>query len=176
MTVLQAHHAVQTLPEVGPEFTQAIVQTDISGPITASELTSAGLSHTKFVKPAADLQTSVVSQGDGSHATVDQTSLEAVQTVDTRPLGGHQSLVQDELQVEASDAKEGGSKQAALPHHPTSGRDEDSNVASTNQAFSSPPFQGRCCSTLSKLNSSPVPGVYLVKRRVTVNGAQVAEE
>ena len=163
MTVLQAHHAVQTLPEVGPEFTQAIVQTDISGPITASELTSAGLSHTKFVKPAADLQTSVVSQGDGSHATVDQTSLEAVQTVDTRQLGGHQSLVQDELQVEASNAKEGGSKQTALPHHPTSDRDEDSNVASTNQAFTSPPFQGRCCS-------------YLVKRRVTVNGAQVAEE
>ncbi|RMX53911.1 hypothetical protein pdam_00020093 [Pocillopora damicornis] len=142
VTVLQAHHAVQTLPEVGPEFTQAIVQTDISGPITASELTNAGLSHTKFVKPAADLQTSVVSQGDGSHATVDQTSLEAVQTVDTRQLGGHQSLVQDELQVEASNAKEGGSKQTALPHHPTSGRDEDSNVASTNQAFTSPPFQG----------------------------------
>lgn len=142
VTVLQAHHAVQTLPEVGPEFTQAIVQTDISGPITASELTSAGLSHTKFVKPAADLQTSVVSQGDGSHATVDQTSLEAVQTVDTRQLGGHQSLVQDELQVEASNAKEGGSKQTALPHHPTSDRDEDSNVASTNQAFTSPPFQG----------------------------------
>lgn len=142
VTVLQAHHAVQTLPEVGPEFTQAIVQTDISGPITASELTSAGLSHTKFVKPAADLQTSVVSQGDGSHATVDQTSLEAVQTVDTRQLGGHQSLVQDELQVEASNAKEGGSEQTALPHHPTSDRDEDSNVASTNQAFTSPPFQG----------------------------------
>lgn len=142
VTVLQAHHAVQTLPEVGPEFTQAIVQTDISGPITASELTGAGLSHTKFVKPAADLQTSVVSQGDGSHATVDQTSLEAVQTVDTRQLGGHQSLVQDELQVEASNAKEGGSKQTALPHHPTSDRDEDSNVASTNQAFTSPPFQG----------------------------------
>lgn len=142
VTVLQAHHAVQTLPEVGPEFTQAIVQTDISGPITASELTNAGLSHTKFVKPAADLQTSVVSQGDGSHATVDQTSLEAVQTVDTRQLGGHQSLVQDELQVEASNAKEGGSKQTALPHHPTSDRDEDSNVASTNQAFTSPPFQG----------------------------------
>lgn len=142
VTVLQAHHAVQTLPEVGPEFTQAIVQTDISGPITASELTNAGLSHTKFVKPVADLQTSVVSQGDGSHATVDQTSLEAVQTVDTRQLGGHQSLVQDELQVEASNAKEGGSKQTALPHHPTSDRDEDSNVASTNQAFTSPPFQG----------------------------------
>lgn len=142
VTVLQAHHAVQTLPEVGPEFTQAIVQTDISGPITASELTNAGLSHTKFVKPAADLQTSVVSQGDGSHATVDQTSLEAVQTVDTRQLGGHQSLVQDELQVEASNAKEGGSEQTALPHHPTSDRDEDSNVASTNQAFTSPPFQG----------------------------------
>lgn len=142
VTVLQAHHAVQTLPEVGPEFTQAIVQTDISGPITASELTDVSLGHTKFSKPAADLQTSVASQDSGNHEAVDQTSLEAVQTVDTHQLGDHQSLVQDELQVEASDAKEDGGKQTALPHHPSSDGDEDGNVASTNQAFTSPPFQG----------------------------------
>lgn len=36
--VLHPHHAVRCLPEVNPELAQAIVQTDISGPIEASHL------------------------------------------------------------------------------------------------------------------------------------------
>jgi len=74
--VLQAHHAVQTLPEVSPEFTQAIVQTDISGPITASDLANAELAHTGIAKSVSDaeLQENEVVQDDVSH-TVDQTSI-----------------------------------------------------------------------------------------------------
>ncbi|KXJ12508.1 Cyclin-D-binding Myb-like transcription factor 1 [Exaiptasia diaphana] len=36
--VLHPHHAVRCLPEVNPELAQAIVQTDISGPIEATHL------------------------------------------------------------------------------------------------------------------------------------------
>lgn len=62
--VLQAHHAVQTLPEVSPEFSQAIVQTDISGPIT--ELANTELTHTDIGKSVAEagLQDSEVAQDD----------------------------------------------------------------------------------------------------------------
>ena len=92
--VLQAHHAVQTLPEVSPEFTQAIVQTDISGPITASEVTNADLIHTAIGKavPEAELQQSAVAQDDMPH-TVNEPC------VDSSALDSHGGLTA-ELQVE----------------------------------------------------------------------------
>lgn len=96
--VLQAHHAVQTLPEVSPEFSQAIVQTDISGPITASDLANAGLTHSTIAKTDADLQESEVVQDDESN-TVEQTS------VDSSVLGSHGGLTA-ELQVEGASDKE----------------------------------------------------------------------
>lgn len=92
--VLQAHHAVQTLPEVSPEFTQAIVQTDISGPITASEVTNADLIRTAIGKavPEAELQQSAVAQDDMPH-TVNEPC------VDSSALDSHGGLTA-ELQVE----------------------------------------------------------------------------
>ena len=124
------------------------MQTDISGPITASDLTNAGLGHTKFTKPGGDLQASVTSQDNSNQDTVDQTSLETVQGVDTRELGSHEgldaSLAQDELQEGSSDAKEDETiKQTALAHHQQTGGDEENNVATTSVAYSSPPFQGK---------------------------------
>ena len=85
--VLQAHHAVQTLPEVSPEFTQAIVQTDISGPITASDLANAGLTHSSITKSVseAEIEDSEVVAGDVS-STVDQTG------VDSSALDSHGGL------------------------------------------------------------------------------------
>lgn len=164
VTVLQAHHAVQTLPEVGPEFTQAIVQTDISGPITASELTNASLGHAKFAKSDADLQGRVVAQDDNNSDTVDPTNLEAVgvQNVHSTELDSHgglpSSLTEGELQVESADSKdEQGVKQTGELHLAAShighskvvfttsqqtGRGEDS-VISTSAAYTSPPFQGK---------------------------------
>jgi len=164
VTVLQAHHAVQTLPEVGPEFTQAIVQTDISGPITASELTNAGLAHAKFAKPDADLQARVVvPQDDTDPGTVDHTSLEAVgvQTVDNTEIDSHSclpaSLTRGNLQVESDVKDEDTMKQTGQLHLAAShighskteftssqqtGRSGESNVTSTSVAYTSPPFQG----------------------------------
>ena len=165
VTVLQTHHAVQTLPEVGPEFTQAIVQTDISGPITASELTNASLRHSKFTKPDTDLQTRVLAQRDSSADTVNPTSLEpvGVQTVDSGELDSHgglpASLAQSELQVQSSDDSkdEQAIKQTEDLHLATShighsktefttsqetGRGENS-VPPTSVAYTSPPFQGK---------------------------------
>lgn len=97
--VLQAHHAVQTLPEVSPEFTQAIVQTDISGPITASDLANADLAHTAIAKSVSDteLQENEVGQDDVSH-TVDQSSING------SSLEQHAGLPA-ELQVEGSGDK-----------------------------------------------------------------------
>ena len=46
VTVLQANHAVQTLPTENPELSQAIVQTDISGPVTQSRVERHHLSET----------------------------------------------------------------------------------------------------------------------------------
>ena len=164
VTVLQAHHAVQTLPEVGPEFTQAIVQTDISGPITASELTNARLGHAKFAKSDTDLQARVVPQDDNNVATVHQASLEAVsvQNVDNSKLDSHgslhASLAQGELHTEPSVTKDEqvinqtGKLHLAASHIPHSktvftssqqtGRGENS-VTSTSVAYTSPPFQGK---------------------------------
>ena len=69
--VLQTHHAVQTLPEVSPEFTQAIVQTDISGPITVIDKTQAGLQENEIEQedePSTVEQTSVANSTlDSSH-------------------------------------------------------------------------------------------------------------
>lgn len=166
VTVLQAHHAVQTLPEVGPEFTQAIVQTDISGPITASELTNAGLAHAKFAKPDADLQARVVVPHDDTDpGTVDHTSLEAVgvQTVDNTEIDSHSclpaSLTRGNLQVESDVKDEDTMKQTGQLHLSAShighskteftssqqtGRSGESNVTSTSVAYTSPPFQGEC--------------------------------
>ena len=92
--VLQTHHAVQTLPEVSPEFTQAIVQTDISGPITASDLT-----HTVIDKTQANLQENEIEQED-EPSSVEQTSV-ANSTLD----GSHGGLT-TELQVEGVGDKE----------------------------------------------------------------------
>lgn len=166
VTVLQAHHAVQTLPEVGPEFTQAIVQTDISGPITASELTNAGLARGKFAKPDADLQARVVPQDDTNPDTVDHTSLEGVgvQTVDSTELDSHSglpaSLTQGDLQVESDVKDEQTIKQTRELHLAAShiahskaeftssqqtGRSGENNAASTSVAYTSPPFHGEFC-------------------------------
>ena len=92
--VLQTHHAVQTLPEVSPEFTQAIVQTDISGPITASDLM-----HTVIDKTQANLQDNEIEQED-EPSCVEQTSV-ANSTLD----GSHGGLT-TELQVEGVGDKE----------------------------------------------------------------------
>lgn len=92
--VLQTHHAVQTLPEVSPEFTQAIVQTDISGPITSSDLT-----HTVIDKTQAGLQENEIEQED-EPSTVEQTSV-ANSTLDS----SHGGLT-TELQVEGVGDKE----------------------------------------------------------------------
>ena len=92
--VLQTHHAVQTLPEVSPEFTQAIVQTDISGPITASELT-----HTVIDKTQTGLPQNEIEQEDEPNS-VEQTSV-ANSTLD----GSHGGLT-TELQVEGVGDKE----------------------------------------------------------------------
>lgn len=166
VTVLQAHHAVQTLPEVGPEFTQAIVQTDISGPITASELTNAGLARGKFAKPDADLQARVVPQDDTNPDTVGHTSLEGVgvQTVDSTELDSHSglpaSLTQGDLQVESDVKDEHTIKQTGELHLAAShiahskaeftssqqtGRSGENNAASTSVAYTSPPFHGEFC-------------------------------
>lgn len=166
VTVLQAHHAVQTLPEVGPEFTQAIVQTDISGPITASELTNAGLARGKFAKPDADLQARVVPQDDTNPDTVGHTSLEGVgvQTVDSTELDSHSglpaSLTQGDLQVESDVKDEQTIKQTGELHLAAShiahskaeftpsqqtGRSGENNAASTSVAYTSPPFHGEFC-------------------------------
>ncbi|XP_015761824.1 PREDICTED: cyclin-D-binding Myb-like transcription factor 1 isoform X1 [Acropora digitifera] len=89
--VLQAHHAVQTLPEVSPEFSQAIVQTDISGPIT--ELANTELTHTDIGKSVAEagLQDSEVAQDD----TV----------MDSGTLDSHEDLTAD-IQMEGSCEKD----------------------------------------------------------------------
>lgn len=89
--VLQAHHAVQTLPEVSPEFSQAIVQTDISGPIT--ELANSELTHTDIAKSVAEagLQDSEVAQDD----TV----------MDSGTLDSHEDLTAD-IQMEGSCEKD----------------------------------------------------------------------
>lgn len=163
VTVLQAHHAVQTLPEVGPEFTQAIVQTDISGPITASELTNVGLAHAKFAKPDADLQARVVVPQDGTNqATGNHAGLEAVgvQTVDSAEIdtqcGLPASLTQGDLQVEPvvkdeETMKETGELHIAVSHMShaktefTSSQQTGSgenNVTSATVAYTNPPFQG----------------------------------
>lgn len=92
--VLQTHHAVQTLPEVSPEFTQAIVQTDISGPITASDLT-----HTVIDKTQTGLPQNEIEQED-EPSSVEQTSV-ANSTLD----GSHGGLT-TELQVEGVGDKE----------------------------------------------------------------------
>ena len=91
--VLQTHHAVQTLPEVSPEFTQAIVQTDISGPITASELANADLTHTAIGKSVAESELR-----DDMPSTVDDTN------VDSSVLDGHGGVTA-ELQVEEAGDK-----------------------------------------------------------------------
>ena len=91
--VLQTHHAVQTLPEVSPEFTQAIVQTDISGPITASELANADLTHTAIGKSVAESELR-----DDMPSTVDDTN------VDSNVLDGHGGVTA-ELQVEEAGDK-----------------------------------------------------------------------
>ena len=167
VTVLQAHHAVQTLPEVGPEFTQAIVQTDISGPITASELTNADLTHAKFAKPDADLQARVVVPQDNTNqATGNHAGLEAVgvQTVDSSEIDSHSglpaSLTQGDLQVDVKNEetiKQAGELHIAVSHmshakteftssHQTGGSGEN-NVTSATVAYTSPPFQGECCTS-----------------------------
>ena len=92
--VLQTHHAVQTLPEVSPEFTQAIVQTDISGPITASDLT-----HTVIDKTQTGLPQNEIEQEDEA-SSVEQTGV-ANSTLDC----SHGGLT-TELQVEGVDDKE----------------------------------------------------------------------
>ena len=92
--VLQTHHAVQTLPEVSPEFTQAIVQTDISGPITASDLT-----HTVIDKTQTGLPQNEIEQEDEA-SSVEQTGV-ANSTLD----GSHGGLT-TELQVEGVGDKE----------------------------------------------------------------------
>lgn len=97
--VLQAHHAVQTLPEVSPEFTQAIVQTDISGPITASELANADLAHTAIGKSEPELQDSEVVQQDDIPSTVDDTN------VDSNVLDSHGGLTAEFRVQEADDIK-----------------------------------------------------------------------
>ncbi|KAJ7379344.1 Cyclin-D-binding Myb-like transcription factor 1 [Desmophyllum pertusum] len=158
VTVLQAHHAVQTLPEVGPAFTQAIVQTDISGPITASELTNAGLNHTKFTKPGNELQARVVvAQCDARPNTVEQNSLETVQTVDSSELSGGShsglpaSLTQAELQVEQSSVKEVQTmKQSSelhlaashIVHAKTTMTQLQQTGRENNATYATPPFQG----------------------------------
>ena len=177
MTVLQAHHAVQTLPEVGPEFTQAIVQTDISGPITASELTNATLAHAKFAKPVADLQARiVVPQDDTNPGTVDHASLEAVgvQTVDSTEIDSHSglpaSLTQGGLRVESDVKDEETMKQTSELHLAAShighskteftssqqtGRNGENNATSASVPYTSPPFQGECQIRFQAL--SPLP-------------------
>lgn len=169
VTVLQAHHAVQTLPEVGPEFTQAIVQTDISGPITASELTNVGLAHAKFAKPDADLQARVVvPQDDTNQATGNHAGLEAVgvQTVDSAEIDSHSglpaSLTQGDLQVESvvkdeDTMKETGELHLAVSHmshaktefasSQQTGRSGENNVTSATVAYTNPPFQGERCTS-----------------------------
>ena len=166
---MQAHHAVQTLPEVGPEFTQAIVQTDISGPITASELTNAGLAHTKFAKPDADLQARVVvPQNDTNQGTGNHASLEAVgvQTVDSSEIDSHSglpaSLTQEDLQVESDVKEEETMKQTEELHLAVShmshsktefrssqqtGGSGENNVTSAAVAYTNPPFQGERCTS-----------------------------
>jgi len=164
VTVLQAHHAVQTLPEVGPEFTQAIVQTDISGPITASELTNVGIARAKFAKPDADLQARVVvPQDDTIPGTVTHAGIEAVgvQTVDSTEIDSHSvlpaSLTQGDLQVESDVKTEETLKQTGELHLAVShighsktdftssqqtGRGGENNSTSARVAYTSPPFQG----------------------------------
>ena len=169
VTVLQAHHAVQTLPEVGPEFTQAIVQTDISGPITASELTNAGLAQAKFAKSDADLQARVVvpqdntNQGTGNHAGLEAVG---VQTVDSSEIDSHSglpaSLTQEDLQVESDVKEEETMKQTGELHIAVShmshakteftssqqtGRSGENNVTSAAVAYTNPPFQGERCTS-----------------------------
>lgn len=97
--VLQAHHAVQTLPAVSPEFTQAIVQTDISGPITASELANAELTHSDISKsvPEDELQDSEVVQDDLPNTLGDT-------VVNSDTLGSHADLTAD-IQMEGSSEK-----------------------------------------------------------------------
>lgn len=176
VTVLQTHHAVQTLPEVGPEFTQAIVQTDISGPITASELTNAGLAHAKFAKPDADLQARVVPQDHTNPDTVHHSNLEAVgvQTVDSTELDSHgglpASLTQGDLQGESDVKDEQTMKQTGELHLAAShighskaeftssqqaGRSGENTVTSPSVAYTSPPFQGKCCPISCNLKGRP---------------------
>ena len=155
--VLQAHHAVQTLPEVGPEFTQAIVQTDISGPITASDLSTTGLAHTVT---DADLP-----DGENLPPTVDQTSLEAVQSVNGAPLEGHVglsasfpqselqlvvpsnlkegSLTADTRQAHLSDAGTNHSAATAVNLNKTEKAPNENVQSSPATAFTSPPFHGK---------------------------------
>ena len=73
---------MQTIPEVSPEFTQAIVQTDISGPVTPSDLTTTALSQTEIAGSVTGTELQVTGE-----ATERELSPEDITTVQSAEPG-----------------------------------------------------------------------------------------